>query len=73
MKMIYADKNHDSGVHAFEYGIGWIRVYFKKNNRPYTYSYSKAGVKHVDNMIKLALKGDGLNAYINKYCYNLYD
>ncbi|WP_435547838.1 hypothetical protein [Desulfobacterium sp. N47] len=61
----YADINNDSGVDSFEINDSSITVWFKGTSRSYTYSYGRAGQHHVENMKKLALSGDGLNAYIN--------
>jgi hypothetical protein len=61
----YADINNDSGVDSFEINDSSITVWFKGTSRSYTYSYSVAGQPHVDEMKRLAVAGDGLNAYIN--------
>lgn len=61
----YADINNDSGVDKFEINDASITVWFKGTSRSYTYSYSKAGQNHVEQMKKLAVAGDGLNEYIN--------
>lgn len=69
----YRNLNGDSGVYAFEVGNNYIRVQFTGNSREYTYSYSKAGAYHVEQMKMLALKGMGLNSYINRHVKDLYD
>lgn len=69
----YRNLNGDSGVSAFEIGNNYIQVQFSGKARKYTYSYSKAGEYHVEQMKMLALRGRGLNSYINKYVKNLYD
>jgi hypothetical protein len=61
---IYRDINGDSGVSAYEYGEGWIRVQFK-HGVTYEYLASRIGSDHLKTMIALADSGDGLNAYIN--------
>lgn len=69
----YADLNNDSGVVGFETSATSITVWFNGAARPYVYSYSMAGQHHVEKMKKLAITGDGLNAYINhnvKYKYD---
>lgn len=63
----YADTDRDSGVDSFEIGASSIIVKFKGTARTYTYSYQSAGQHHVDAMKRLALSGDGLNAYINNH------
>lgn len=69
----YADIDRDSGVDSFEIYDASITVWFKGSNKPYTYSYQKAGKHHVENMKRLALSGDGLNEYINDHVKKLYD
>lgn len=69
----YRNKGGDSGVYAFEIGENYIKVKFNGTTRTYTYSYRKAGARHVDNMKSLAILGSGLNSYINKYVKKLYD
>lgn len=69
----YADINNDSGVVGFEIHPTSITVWFEGTARSYTYSYAIAGQAHVEHMKRLALSGDGLNAYINynvKYKYD---
>jgi hypothetical protein len=62
---VYKDINNDSGVHGFEISADSITVWFDGTARSYTYSYHSAGRDHVETMKKLAVSGDGLNAYIN--------
>lgn len=69
----YADTDRDSGVDSFEIYDTSITVWFKGTSKSYTYSYSKAGQFHVDQMKQLALAGDGLNEYINDHVKKLYD
>ncbi|WP_420377950.1 hypothetical protein [Vibrio cholerae] len=64
---LYKDIDSDSGVQGFEIGVDRITVWFNGTARPYTYSYSSAGSSHVETMKKLAVSGDGLNAYINRH------
>ena len=69
----YADINNDSGVIGFEIAPASITVWFDGAIKSYTFSYSAAGMAHVEKMKQLALAGDGLNAYINdnvKYKYD---
>ncbi len=65
--------NGNSGVDSYIINKDSIDVLFKGNNRIYRYSYQSAGKYNVDNMIKLAIRGYGLNGYINLYCRNLYE
>lgn len=69
----YNDTDRDSGVQSFEVRDTSITVQFKGTSRLYTYSYSKAGKYHVENMKRLALAGDGLNEYINDHVKKSYD
>ncbi len=69
----YADIDRDSGVMGFDINDTSITVYFKKTTRPYIYSYRKAGMHHVEQMKRLAVAGDGLNAYININVRNSFD
>jgi hypothetical protein len=69
----YRNSGGDSGVSSYEIGAEYIRVKFSRNIKTYTYSYSKAGITHVEKMKTLAKNGSGLNAYINRYVKDLYD
>ena len=61
---VYRDIHGDSGVSAFEVGDDSIIVRFTKGGM-YLYNYSKTGTYHVNNMIRLARTGNGLNGYIS--------
>ena len=69
----YADLDKDSGVAEYEISDTSITIRFKGTDSPYTYSYQKAGRHHVEKLKRLALRGDGLNEYINRYVKKLYD
>ena len=69
----YRNSGGDSGVYAYEISSDYIRVKFSGTSRTYTYSYSKAGRSHVEQMKVLAQSGSGLNSYINKHVKFLYD
>jgi hypothetical protein len=64
--------NSASGVKAYEIGLNYILVKFN-SFKIYKYSYSKAGTYKVEKMKKLALRGKGLNTYINRYAKYSYD
>ena len=68
----YRNLNRDSGVFSFEIGVDYIKVVFT-TGAEYTYSYTKAGRAHVEDMKRLAKQGAGLNAYINKNVRKLSD
>ena len=69
----YRDIDHDSGVDEFEILPTAILIKFEKTKTVYTYSYTKPGQQHVENMKKLALSGEGLNAYINENVYKKFE
>lgn len=69
----YRNRGDDSGVSSYEIGTDFIKVKFSKTIRTYTYSYRRAGRVHVESMKRLALSGNGLNSYINRYVKDLYD
>jgi len=50
-----------------------ITVWFEGTLRTYTYSYRKAGRRHVEAMKKLARSGAGLSTYISRNVRKLYD
>lgn len=62
---IYTDIDNDSNVVGYEINNTSIIIWFNGTPNPYTYSYASAGQHHVDNMKRLAVSGNGLNAYIN--------
>ncbi len=67
----YQDLSGDSGVYAFEIGDDSITVEFK-GGATYLYNYASTGREYTEKMKVLALSGDGLNSYINKYVKNMY-
>jgi len=69
---LYNNSGRDSGIHSYDIEDEKITVTFT-TNACYEYSYRSAGVEHIENMKSLALKGEGLNSYINrnvKYKYS---
>jgi len=68
----YSNNGGDSGISNYQIEDTRIIVWFK-GGKAYSYSYSRAGQTHVENMKRLALGGTGLNEYINKYVKYLYD
>lgn len=62
---LYRDWDADSGIYAYEIGIGYIIVQFKKGRfTHYKYTIISAGSYHISEMQQLAEQGDGLNEYI---------
>ena len=67
----YANLGGNSSVLAYEILPTSIRVQFK-GGKWYSYSFSKAGHTHVDNMKELAENGVGLCSYIQRNAKYLY-
>lgn len=67
----YSDIDRDSGVVQYESGDDYIKVKFS-DGAVYLYNYASAGSHHIENMKRLAARGDGLNAYINKHVSKKY-
>ena len=67
----YSDIDRDSGVVRYEIGSDFIRVQFSDGSQ-YLYTNSSAGSSHIESMKRLAQRGDGLNAYINKHARTSY-
>ncbi len=67
----YRDIDSDSGVVAYESGDDFIRVQFS-DAAVYLYTNSSAGSHHIQEMIRRAQGGDGLNAYINDHVKKRY-
>lgn len=60
----YNDIDGDSNIDEFEIGNDYIVVKFFGGGM-YTYTYLSAGSHHVEEMKRLSLCHNGLNAYIN--------
>lgn len=69
----YRNSGGDSGVDSFEIGNDYIKVKFIGTFKTYRWSHIRAGKNHVDKMKVLALRGSGLNAYINSNVKFKYD
>jgi hypothetical protein len=67
----YADVSGDAGVGAYEIGPDSITLEFKKGGT-YLYNNIRPGRAHVRNMTPLAVAGDGLTTYVNKYVSDNY-
>lgn len=66
----YASK-HSSGVRGYKTGGNYIVLEFT-DGRKYFYNYDKPGKQHVEKMKSLALAGEGLSTYVNKYVRDNY-
>ncbi|GAA3644502.1 hypothetical protein [Flavivirga jejuensis] len=62
----YGNLNGGSGVYSYEIGSDRITITFSTNSI-YEYTYESAGNNHIETMKSLAIKGKGLNGYINTY------
>ena len=65
-------RNGASGVRAYQIGLDYIIVKFN-SFKTYKYSYARAGRHKVEKMKALAIRGRGLNSYINRYARYSYD
>lgn len=76
-KMHKYHSDHDSGVLAYLIEDHDIKILFPQDKYGqqfvYTYSYTKPGKKHVEEMKKLAVKGSDLATYINKHIREKYE
>lgn len=70
--MPYANLRGNSPIISYEIESDRIIVLFKQG-RQYSYSYSKAGVRNVEEMKRLAQSGAGLSAFITHNVRYLYD
>ncbi len=60
----YQNLSGNSGVAAYEIGEDYIRVQFTSGS-VYVYTYDSAGADNIEQMKRLARKGQGLNTFIN--------
>jgi hypothetical protein len=67
----YKNIDGDSGVTGYETGPDHIRVQFSDGS-VYFYTYASAGSNNIEEMKRLAITGNGLNAFINKNVRKLY-
>ncbi|AEW85173.1 hypothetical protein HUE46_13145 [Flavobacterium columnare] len=68
----YRNLSGTSAVYSYQIGNDFIKIRFA-SGAIYTYSYNKAGAYHINQMKTLALKGLGLNSYINRNVKYKYD
>ncbi len=67
----YIDPSDNSGVSGYEIGLDSITVQFKDGGI-YRYDYVSAGRENIEKMKRLALRGVGLNTFINQNIRNAY-
>jgi hypothetical protein len=68
----YRNLSSESGVTAYAIGEDYIIVEFEGGKR-YKYSYRSASADAIEKMKQLAVRGTGLNGYINSYVKHLYE
>ncbi|NAS99301.1 hypothetical protein CU664_18080 [Pseudomonas syringae pv. actinidifoliorum] len=66
----YKNLGGDSGVDSYEPGHGSITVTFKNGrHRNYVWEASRVGQASIEQMLRLAEDGQGLNAYIHSHVH----
>jgi hypothetical protein len=68
----YANQSRSSGVVAFECGEDFIDVKFR-SGEIYHYSDRRPGAREVLHMKELALRGEGLSAFISRHIRTRYE
>ena len=68
----YGNTHGDSGIRAFEIAKDSITVEFS-DGAMYLYTYRSAGPAILEEMKRLALRGSGLNGYINTHARKAYE
>jgi hypothetical protein len=61
----------DSGIVSWECGPDWIDVRFRSGAR-YKYTAASAGLHNIEEMQRLAERGQGLSAYISQHVHDAY-
>ncbi len=69
----YKNLNRNSNVNSYRINSDSIDVIFNGCAKVYRYSYKSAGKYNVDQLIARAIRGFGLNSYININCKYLYE
>jgi hypothetical protein len=62
----YANQRGNSAVRAFEIGEDFVLVQFNTGAK-YLYSYKSAGKVNIETMKVYAMRGYGLNGFINSH------
>lgn len=68
----YRNLSGDSGVTAYAFGPGYIRVRFI-DGEIYEYTHKSAGKKAIEDMQRLAVAGKGLSTYISQHVREKYE
>ena len=61
----------DSGIVSYECGPDWIDVRFRSGAR-YKYTAASDGLHNIEEMQRLAERGQGLSAYISQHVHDAY-
>ena len=67
----YAHANAASPILSYECGLDWIDIRFKSGAR-YKYTVASAGLHNIEEMQRLAERGQGLSTYISQHAHNCY-
>ena len=62
----YGNRGGNSGIVAYEIGHDFITVKFEDGS-VYLYTNYSAGSDAIEHMKQLAIAGEGLNSFINRY------
>ena len=62
----YRNRGGDSGIVAYEKGPDSITVKFSDGS-VYLYTNQSAGSANIEHMKRLAITGEGLNSFINRW------
>jgi hypothetical protein len=68
----YRNTDSDSGIAAYESGPGFIKLQFGDGSI-YLYTNESTGAEHIEAMQRLAVVGNGLNTFLNKYVRDRYE
>jgi hypothetical protein len=67
----YNNLGGDSSAVAYEIGNDYIKVKFVDGS-VYLYNYLSAGSQNIEEMKRLAIRGEGLSSFISKYVRKSY-
>lgn len=67
----YKHANPDSAIVSYDCGPDWIDIRFRSGAR-YKYTAASAGMHNIEQMQRLAEKGQGLSAYISQHVHDAY-
>lgn len=63
---IYGNGGGNSGILSYEIRLDGILVEFSDKTK-YLYTNESVGISNIEKMKELAVRGEGLNGFINKY------